>query len=338
MLPKLDVCITADIEFSINEAFKYPERKQPAGTHYVMRMSEGKSHGLGFILSTLEDYGLLGTFFLEVLNIYYFGYTEMQTVARQIIEKDQDIQLHLHPCWNYFKAHNWMELLKSNPPNDYMVGRSLSEVRKIIQEGMAIFKSLTGRSPLALRTGSFNVDKNVYTAMAGAGMFLSSNIGLAYFYPQEEELHRHGGLALIAEVTEAPVLSYQLYKIGNKVQQKLLTITGSSWSEIKHLLLGAWRQQAGPVVILTHSHEFSSEHGTAAVPDYRPHLVNQQRFRKLCHFLKENSHLFEVVSFSQRAEQWRALAPRQVEPLKTPLRSIFFRTLENKFLPVILGY
>lgn len=336
MLPKLDVCITADIEFSINGAFKYPDSRRPAGAHSVTRIANGKSQGLGFILSTLETYGFYGTFFTEVLNIHYFGYSDIQSVVDQIQAKNQDIQLHLHPCWCYFKAANWVEMLKYNPPDDSMAGLPLNEVQGIIQEGVDIFKKLTGHSPLAMRTGGFRVDRNIYIAMKNVGIFLSSNIGSAYFCPSDKELHLFGGLACIEEVTEVPVLSYQLYKIGNKTQNKLLTITGSSWSEIKSLLLSAWQQQAGPVIILTHAHEFSTEQGAMSVTEYSPHPANQNRFKKLCKFLRENNNLFEVVTFSQRTEEWKKKAPIQVNLLKTPLRSIFIRALENKILPIVL--
>jgi hypothetical protein len=338
MPPKLDVCITADIEFSINSTFQYPDSKRPAGLHSVTRMVDGKSHGLGFILSTLEEHGFRGTFFTEVLNIHYFSYSEIQSVINQIQEENQDIQLHLHPCWCYFKVPNWMEMLRYNPPNDFMSGRSLNEVQRIIQEGIDIFKKLTGYSPLALRTGGFSVDRNVYTAMKNVGILLSSNVGLAYFYPGEKELHLYGGLACIEDVTEVPVLSYQILKIGNRTQKKLLTITGSSWSEIKNLLLSAWRQQVGHIVILTHAHEFSVERETGSATEYSPHSVNQNRFKKLCKFLSENRQLFEVVTFSQRAEEWRKKAPLEFDLLKTPLRSIFFRALENKIFPIVSWY
>ncbi len=98
-----NVFITIDTEFSIAGAFKDPVKNKPIGLPMVMCEKKGESHVLGFIIDTLDHYSLNVTFFVEALNVNYFGGDKMGQVAQMIKTRGGDVQLHIHPCWTYFK-------------------------------------------------------------------------------------------------------------------------------------------------------------------------------------------------------------------------------------------
>ena len=70
---KTEVCITIDTEFSIAGAFASPQRFSPIGEEIVNCSADGRDEGLGFILETLARFGASATFFIETLQIFYFG-------------------------------------------------------------------------------------------------------------------------------------------------------------------------------------------------------------------------------------------------------------------------
>ena len=59
----IDVCITADVEFSIAGSFGYPRGRLPVGEQCVACRMGGRSHGLSFMLHVLREHDLKATFF-----------------------------------------------------------------------------------------------------------------------------------------------------------------------------------------------------------------------------------------------------------------------------------
>src|ERR1700730_15771144 len=113
---KTDVCITIDTEFSIAGAFARPERFSPIGEEIVNCNADGRDEGLGFILETLARFGATATFFIETLQIFYFGDAPMGSIAERIAAAGHDLQLHLHPCWLQFRRADWRNM--TTVPND----------------------------------------------------------------------------------------------------------------------------------------------------------------------------------------------------------------------------
>src|SRR3989344_4745975 len=180
---KTQVCITIDTEFNIAGAFSDPARFQPVGAQNVTCDINGRSQGLGFLLETFREHGLAATFFVETLNSIYFGDAPMRAITQRITQAGHDIQLHLHPCWTYFRDPDWRHRLLSHPPDDSMAGRSLEEVVGLIELGLQTFERWGLARPTALRTGGLSVDHTVYAAMAKTGLPIASNIGLAIYRP-----------------------------------------------------------------------------------------------------------------------------------------------------------
>lgn len=103
---KTKVVITVDTEPSIAGAFAHPERYKPLIHEPVWGEVDGESQALGFMLKTLRRHSLCATFFVETAHLSYFPSQVMGKYVQEIRSSDQDVQLHLHPCWESF-AQGW---------------------------------------------------------------------------------------------------------------------------------------------------------------------------------------------------------------------------------------
>lgn len=295
---KTKVVLTVDTEFSIAGCFVDPINNKPVGLQAVLYEKDGRSHGLGFILDILDKYNVKATFFVEALNANYFEHDLMGEVAHTIADRGQDVQLHLHPCWQYFKNSSWQEQLMLNPPNDNICRRNYQEIESILLEGLDIFSQWGLDRPSAIRTGSLCVNRDVYKAMNKAGIKFSSNIGTGIFKPSETELELYSGCHEIESCFEIPVLTYCDMNLFSKKHLKLLTITGSSWREIEFLLLAAAQRKLDYVVILTHPSEFVKNQNNQYT-QFNANKINKKRFDKLCRFLQHNKERFSISTFSE---------------------------------------
>ncbi len=322
------VFITIDTEFSIGGAFNDPVHNKPIGPQAVLCEIDGKSHGLGFLLSTFAKYGINATFFIEAFNSYYFGDQPMRDLALRIKASGHDIQLHLHPCWTYFRNPDWIKCLKVDPPTDHMTGRSVAQLKQWISDGISIFERWGVGRPLALRTGSLMVDPAVYQAMQSCGLRFASNVGLAVYKPEDPDLHFFSGIHKVGEVTEVCILTYTDRSIGNMAHDRTLTITGASWHETKALLQRAHAANVESVVILTHAFEYVKCRQTD-FSGLRRNRINQDRLDRLCEFLRDNPDRYRAMTMSELASEPRDVTYSANTILKAPLIPVAARMLQN---------
>lgn len=301
---KTRVFITTDVEFKIGGALSYGNNAVPIGESAVHCFVDGRANGLGFILTTLAEYGFRATFFVEALNCIYFGPDPMGKIAREIYEAGQDVQLHLHPCWGYFRHPQWREALREQKPNDNMAGRTAEEAEALIREGVHTFVQWRLPRPVALRTGNLQVDRNVYVAMKRIGVPIASNIGAGWWRPADPTLLYYSNPCLIEDIVEFPILTYLGFPVRMMQYQKILTIAGVSWSEMQILLWKARKAGVGAVTILTHPTEYIL--GTNdAFTGAQKNKVTQARLQKLCAFLSAHRDEFEVSTLGDVASQPR---------------------------------
>ncbi len=326
---KTKVFLTVDTEFSIGGAFSDPVKYSPVGEQAVLCQIEGKSHGLGFLIDTFEEFDISATFFVETFNTYYFGDQPMRDLAGRIKAAGHDLQLHLHPCWTYFKNRDWVQHLKVEPPTDHMNGRSLTQLTEWINDGIEIFTRWGLERPIALRTGGLITDKLVYEAMDGCGMKVGSNVAVGIYRPDEPDLQLYSGLHQIGNVLEACVLTYLDRRIGSQAKYRALSITGTSWAETRSLLLSAYKSNIESVVILTHPFEFVKRGDDPSFTKIYQNRVNQRRLQKLCAFLAANDDRFEVVTIKQLAYRTAAVDRDHNVLLKSPWLKAASRMLEN---------
>lgn len=325
---KTEVCITVDVEYSIAGAFAWPDRFLPLSDKVVACVIDGKEHGLGFILDSLEQFGMSGTFFTEALQTAHFGDEPMGSTARRIVAAGQDLQLHLHPCWLHFRDDRWRHA--GFVPNDSCAGRTDAELDEMIRLGIETFARWGVARPVALRTGGFNTDRSVFRAMARAGLQLASNVSIGIFQPNDPELQVWGGRTLIEGVVEVPALSYRSPKPSTPWEHawRSLAITATSEAEMASLLWQARRSGTQTVIVLTHPHEFIKS-TSYRYDQLRVNRLNQGRLVSLLKFLQRHSEDFSVVSFGQRQKDWVDKGTTQDPVIQTNLWNSTLRSVEN---------
>lgn len=278
------VHITIDTEFSIAGAFADPARRRPVGAQAVYCRIGEASYGLGYLLDTFARYGVKATFFVEALNTDYFGDEPMGEIARRLHAAGHDVQLHLHPCWTYFRQADWQTRLKASPPNDDITRRSEDEVVGLIEAGVAAFVRWGMPAPTVLRTGGLKANLAVYRAMRRCGMRVASNLGLAVFRPREPQLQLYSGRHDVEGVVEIPVTTFSDLRLPGRTHYKTLTITGASWGESRSVLARAHLAGVSDVVVLTHAFEYV-KHRDVTYEKLYPDRINRARLARLCEFL-----------------------------------------------------
>jgi len=302
------VCITADIEFEIRGALGRPATCAPVGEDSMLRTVQGGCGGLEALVRPLVQHSLPATFFVEVMQSLYFGLGPMQRVleraaASQLI----DFQMHLHPCWRYLAEDNWRQTVAAvKDKHDSMAGLGVHGAKEFLSQGIDLFKKLTGKSPVAFRSGSLKVDLDLMRAQAEVGIRLSSCVGHAYSPAADPGLALWSGIERFGAVTEVPVTSY-LFTLGRWARPKLLTVTGTTLFTIRRILQDAWERQAGPVVLLTHASEMAVDvEDISSPPRYAAHRENQERWRGLCAYLDANRDRYQVMPLGAAVDYWES--------------------------------
>lgn len=328
----IDVCITFDIEFDINGAFENPGQRQPVGSESLRCWDGERDLGLCHLLKTLASYDLKATFFVEALNISYFGDQPMGDIAREIHNAGHDVELHLHPVWTVFDDPDWANRVKRKPPcagkDDSLGARSTVEVRELVERGLEAFARWGLPRPVSVRAGNLAVGPTIYEALAELEIPMASNVGYALFQPEAEEFHLYWGRHWFGGVLEIPVTSYLDLRMPFFKHWKLATLIGMGRREMRMLLERAERVAATPLVFLSHVSEFVRR----PADDYNQFKPNQgtcQRFDKLCRFLAENQDRFRTTTFREAMDDWSKQPSSDNRSLNTPIGGLLARLLER---------
>lgn len=327
---KTKVIITVDTEPSIGGAFADPERNKPRIHEPVWGEVGGRSQALGFILDILVRYQLCATFFVETVHQSYFSKRMMGDYIDRICAAEQDIQLHLHPCWLSFKTNF---KAGGQPITDQCSELSDERLTTLIEEGAECIRDWTGSAPRSLRTGNFSISASVYRAMRLVGLTISSSICVALAQPDGatsdqwgEPSSLAGGIHFLDGVFELPVTCFEDRSPLGWRKWRPLQVTACSFKEQQEQLLALREGGATVAVILTHPFEFLHWSGPA-FSNLRANRLVQDRLEQLCSFLAKNSDKFEVIPIGRIAVE--ELVTEPATRINGNVASATRRSLEN---------
>ena len=297
-LVKTKVVLTVDTEASIAGAFRRDEAHAPLIHEPVAGVVDGKSQGLGFLVETLTGHGMVATFFVETVHTRYFPDTLMGGYVDRLLRAGQDVQLHLHPGWLSFEngKHDHSDLT-----SDHCHELEAGQLAALIGEGAERIRTWTGVPPSGMRTGNFSTALSVFAAMGQAGLRHASNICLAVHRPSEPELAVTGGAHDFAGIRELPVTCFSDVGPVGRGRLRPMQVTALTAQEQIGLLTAAYDCRNPVVVIVTHPFEFVKKRDFRYT-NLRRNRVIQDRFRRLCTFLAENTDRFEVVPLAVAAD------------------------------------
>jgi peptidoglycan/xylan/chitin deacetylase (PgdA/CDA1 family) len=133
-------------------------------------------------MDILEQYGLRGTFFIEVLAGHVVPETQLAEAYGDIARRGHDPQLHLHPVYNYYKLFCQGAISRDQLPlrMDLIGSLPLEKQLELLQEGSRLFRKYVGRDPVAFRAGCFGGSASTLAALSQHGFRYDSSFNAAF--------------------------------------------------------------------------------------------------------------------------------------------------------------
>ena len=287
MSAKTRVYITVDTETSMGGAWRNAGPPLPLA-RTVFGENHSGTHGIPLIMNILEEHGFTATFFVEVFCSYVLGLEEVGKVCDSIQKRGHDVQLHVHPVFRFY----W-EYLNGSPPRerDLMFQLPPDEQRRLLQDAVALFRQLTGRTPKAFRAGCYGASEETLVALRENGVWIDSSYNLTYLDKTCGFRYRPlNAPQLIEGVYEFPVTNFNWGRRGTYMP---LEISAVSVFEILTTIRSLQDRGCKDVVLVFHSFSFLKRR-TARFEKVRPDRIVIQRFRKLCRELSSMRDELEV--------------------------------------------
>jgi hypothetical protein len=292
-MSKIRVFITVDTEPSIGGAFKSPQNKPVGSGRRIFGKIDGKYYGIPLMMDIAEHYGIRLSFFIEVLNKYFFGTSETREVCEYVLNRNHDIQLHIHPNYRNFTLSDPGQVKFSDLIGDY----PLSIQIELLEEARELLVQYGVSHPVAFRAGCFGASLETVAALGETGFLVDSSFNKAYLRSSclMPDL-RINDIAPLDQIYELPITNFvEFPEIGGE-RYKPLDINGVSFEEMKAFLDNAVIKGPKSITILLHSFSFVKAYDV----QYTRMRVRQnviRRMERLCRYLAENQHKFEVSTF-----------------------------------------
>ena len=306
----LDVFITVDTEVWCGGWSDLDQRFPEMFGKYIYGHTKHGSYGLPGKLDILEEHGLQASFFVETLFSARFGKAPLDEIIGLILEKKQEVQLHLHPEW----------IDEANDPDFPALNKKVSELAELSEEhqcallnwGVNALIHSGADKPSAFRSGSYSANMSTLRALSRAGITIdtSYNPGCSL---GTSDISLGTQLRQPSRIGDVFVYPVTVFDDGVATTPRHLQLSACSFSEFKHVLMQAVEKQWDSVVIVSHNFELMNPVKTSR--DY----IMVRRFRQLCHFLQKNSDLFNVRGF-------QGLKPDHTNHQPDQLRSSALRT------------
>jgi hypothetical protein len=297
----VDVYITVDTECSLGGAWENPRRKPVGAGPAVLGRIGSHFYGIPLIMDILEEHGLRGTFFTEVLVRDLLSDSELAEAYAPIRQRGHDAQLHLHPVFYYYHQVSQGLLRRGDlPPRmDLIGGLPFDTQVELLKKGCSIFQEIFGSMPSAFRAGCYGASMSTLDALGKVGIPYDSSFNAAYLDdsclmgPREatNTPWRNGS------VWEIPVTTFET-GAGSMRGLKPLEVSAVSLRELQGVLGQAERLGQGTAIVMLHSFAFLKR-ADVQFQKMRPDHLVIRRFRKFCNFLERNKDRFRVMTFSE---------------------------------------
>jgi len=315
------VFITLDTEHSIGGAFRDPSLKPVGNEKRIFGRIGDKYYGIPLIMDIADEYGIPLTFFVEVMNKYYFGPDETRKVVEYILKRGHDVQLHIHP--NYLSYSHGQATRKIY--SDFISSYDLEDQLSIIEEGKFLLERYGVSKVVAFRAGGFHANETTLKALSKLGIISDSSynrakIGTFCQLPNIaiNDLQKMNG------IWEIPITNFIQRRKIIFSGYRAMDLNGVSSQEMKYIFRSALIYGPKAVTILLHSFSFIKPYNVQYTK-VRPRKNVIRRFENLCKFLAQYPNRFCVLTLgSLNAEKLEAMAQQSVHhfPKVPPILSL----------------
>ena len=300
----VNVYITVDTECSLGGAWENSNWKPVGPDRAVLGQIDSKVYGVPLIMDILEENGLRGTFFTEVLVNDLLPDSELAAAYSPIRERGHDVQLHLHPVFHYYHLVTQGRMRREDLPDrmDLIGGLPLNIQIELLKKGCTIFRSIFGSLPIAFRAGVYGASMITLDALKEVGISYDSSFNAAYLddsclmgpkKPTNMPWQTRG-------VWEIPVTTFETGG-GSMRGLKPLEVSAVCLWELQDVLKQAESLGQDTVTVMLHSFAFLKR-ADSQFRKMRPDRLVIRRFRKFCNFLRSNQDRFRVRTFSEIPE------------------------------------
>jgi peptidoglycan/xylan/chitin deacetylase (PgdA/CDA1 family) len=264
------------------------------------RSFEPAGVGVSWQLDLLARHGLSACFFVDPMPAEVYGLDPVRAMVAPVLAAGQDVQLHLHPCWQGTaegqRAGEGFEL----------TGFAPSEQQALIARARQLLIDAGAPAPVAFRSGSFAVNTNTLAALAATGIrYDSSHNGSEHPWPSALPLPPEQIAPVrLDKVVEVPVTQIE----DAPGHLRPLQLCAVSSEELEAALLHAELEGHPLVTVVSHSFEFASRDGA------RPNRTLCRRFEKLCAFLDAERERFPTARFTALDDLPLGTAGRPLAP------------------------
>ena len=303
----MNVYFTVDTEASMGGAWSDPDRRPLKADRRIFCRIGGRDHGIGFITDRLSRYGFRATHFVETLMTLVNGEDDVAAVFDFLLERQQDVQLHLHPTYRFYaeslRARASNREYQPPPKNDLLSAFDETTQMEVIAQAASLYKQFVGESPVAFRAGCFAADRATLRCLSRAGMRLDSSFNPCYSsWSFPEEGLQPNQVRNIEGVWEIPVTVVRTPLPEGYGSLKHADPCALSFGELRTMLEHGVRVGQQHFVILFHS--FSTvKAGDAASSQMKPDWLTIRRLDRLLAYLSEHADLYRVSTFGDLARE-----------------------------------
>jgi hypothetical protein len=315
----MDVFITTDVEHG-GAAYARAHADPPLPPATLDCDIAGRPYGLPFIVQTLRENGLKGTFFVEPFAKHYYGEKPMGDAVQKLLEAGMDVQLHAHPAW--------LSFADGRPRPDALHAFTLSEQAEILASGKRILEGY-GATIHAFRAGGFAADNGVYPILKDLGFTFSSSYNLSWLGSvcKISQPREYNDPFAVAGLVEVPITNY-LIRDPRKVfgyARKHFQIGNTSVDHGIALCEKAHASGMRCVNLLLHNFEFVRRNQKAwFLKPLVEHKTLVKGFQKLCAYLAAHPERFTVRTFGTLEANYLSTLPLNPECILPKVPGIYW--------------
>lgn len=265
----------------------------PRGSDPVLYQIWGKTgenayYGIPKIIEICDRYGVKGLFFVDIPEIWDFGYERIRDVILYIRQKGHDVGVHVHP-------HHM-----PGETRHFLFDYTREEQREIIEKCTKKYVEITGQYPKSFRAGKYGANRDTLDIIHELGYqydfseFYSQkwcgiSPEIAYVLPQRYK-----------SLIEFPVTIFRSFKLG-KIYQRYDKLEATNHVREMKYILDLYGDSPNQEVIILFLHSFSLIHFLETPDAPAVNERNQKRFEEIIRYIFE-SEKFRFITEKDLAE------------------------------------
>jgi hypothetical protein len=315
---KTAVHITVDTESAMGGAWDDPGHGPLPASRHVFCRDGSDAYGIPLITRELGRYGFRATFLCEMLATRVLGEADTRSVVEALLTAGQDVQLHLHPVYWYYRRFLDAGAVDRDHYRvaacDQLCAHSPEQQLEMLEEASELFRVCTGRAPVAFRAGNFAASRATLRALGKLGFLIDSSYNPAQLDDPSlaDDPPEPNVVQSIEGVWEVPVtVARTRIREGNGY--KPFDPVALCAREMERILDAANSAGMPHVTLLFHSFTFVKP-WDMTYSRFRLNRIVLRRLRALLRFLDANRDRFRVETFGELAAGPIQASPKGVVP------------------------